>query len=72
VASGLSADLGGDGGLSVRVVVAQLRSTVVDLLQAAGASRISALASLPPTVPHPAVPPAVDVPESAAIEVDDR
>lgn len=72
VASGLSADLGGDGVLSVRVVVAQLRSTVVDLLQAAGASRISALASLPPTVPHPAVPPAVDVPESAAIEVDDR
>ncbi len=72
VAAGLSADLGVDGGLSVRVVVAQLRSTVVDLLQAAGAGRISALASLPPTVPHPAVPPAVDVTEFSPVDVDDR
>ena len=55
VARGLTADLGVDGGLSVRVVVAQLRSTVVDLMQAAGSSRISALATLPPTVAHPAV-----------------
>ncbi|MGZ4555820.1 MAG: FUSC family protein, partial [Mycobacteriaceae bacterium] len=38
----------------------QLRSTVVDLLQVAGASRVSALASLPPTVPRPAVPPDVE------------
>lgn len=60
VARGLTADLGVDGGLSVRVVVAQLRSTVVDLLQAAGASRISALATLPPTVVHPAVAPNLD------------
>jgi uncharacterized membrane protein YgaE (UPF0421/DUF939 family) len=60
VARGLTADLGADGGLSVRVVVAQLRSTVVDLMQAAGASRISALAMLPPTVQHPAVAPYLD------------
>lgn len=57
VSRGLTPDLGLDGGLSVRVVVAQLRSTVLDLMQAAGSSRISALATLPPTVPHPAVPP---------------
>ena len=60
VSRGLTADLGLDGGLSVRVVVAQLRSTVVDLMQAAGASRISALAALPPTVAHPAVEPQLD------------
>jgi len=38
-------------------VVGQLRSTVVDLLQVAGASRVSALASLPPTVAHPPITP---------------
>jgi len=47
--------------LSLRVVVAQLRSTVVDLLQATGSSRIAALACLPPTVANPAVAPDVDV-----------
>lgn len=60
VAAGMASDLGRDGGLSVKVVVGQLRSTVVDLLQATGASRVSALASLPPTVPNPAVPPDVE------------
>ncbi len=61
VASGLTADLSANGGLSLRVVVAQLRSTVVDLLQATGSSRIAALACLPPTVANPAVAPDVDV-----------
>ncbi len=60
VAAGMASDLGNDGGLSVKVVVGQLRSTVVDLLQVAGASRVSALASLPPTVRRPAVPPDVE------------
>ena len=57
VAAGMVSNLGGDGGLSVTVVVGQLRSTVVDLLQVAGASRVSALASLPPTVAHPPINP---------------
>jgi hypothetical protein len=34
-------------GLSAHVVLAQVRSTIVDLLQVAGLSRISALATLP-------------------------
>jgi uncharacterized membrane protein YgaE (UPF0421/DUF939 family) len=44
-----SADAGviGIGGTSTRVVVAQLRSTVVDLLQATGMARSDAVASLP-------------------------
>ncbi|GGC62031.1 hypothetical protein GCM10011410_13130 [Hoyosella rhizosphaerae] len=45
------------GGLSSGVVLAQVRSTLVDLFQVAGLKRVSALATLPPTVPHPAVPP---------------
>jgi hypothetical protein len=49
-----------DAGLSAVVVLAQIRSIVVDLLQVAGLSRISALATLPPTVDHPAVPPELD------------
>jgi len=57
VAAGMASDLGANGGLSVTVVVGQLRSTVVDLLQVAGASRVSALASLPPTVAHPPITP---------------
>lgn len=57
VAHRLHPALGLDGGLSMRVVVAQLRSGVVDLLQAAGSSRTAALATLPPTVAHPGVPP---------------
>lgn len=50
VAGGLSADLGASGGLSVRVVTAQLRSLVVDLQQAAGVGHDDALHTLPPTV----------------------
>lgn len=38
----------GEGGFSMRVVVAQLRSIAVDLLQATGMSRDEALAALPP------------------------
>ncbi|MBP2475690.1 uncharacterized membrane protein YgaE (UPF0421/DUF939 family) [Crossiella equi] len=37
-----------EGGFSVRVVVAQLRSIAVDLLQATGVSRDDAIAELPP------------------------
>ncbi|SDD54612.1 FUSC family protein [Rhodococcus tukisamuensis] len=44
-------------GISATVVFAQIRSLIVDLLQVAGLSRISAIATLPPTVPHPAYPP---------------
>lgn len=40
-------------GLSATVVYAQIRSLLVDLLQTAGLKRISALATLPPTVDHP-------------------
>lgn len=50
VASGLAADLGLTGGLSVRVVTAQLRSLVVDLLRVTGVTLDDALATLPPTV----------------------
>lgn len=42
------AALAGEGGFSVRVVVAQLRSIAVDLLQATGVSRDDAIAALPP------------------------
>ncbi|MFC9896942.1 aromatic acid exporter family protein [Nocardia sp. NPDC127579] len=45
-------------GLSAHVVFAQVRSIVVDLMQACGMRRISAMALLPPTVPNPYVPPA--------------
>ncbi|WP_330251860.1 FUSC family protein [Nocardia sp. NBC_00565] len=45
-------------GLSAHVVFAQTRSMLVDLLQVCGMQRISAMALLPPTVPHPHVPPA--------------
>ena len=41
-------NLSPDDGFSVRVMVAQLRSTVVDLLVATGISRADALAALPP------------------------
>jgi uncharacterized membrane protein YgaE (UPF0421/DUF939 family) len=45
-------------GLSAHVVFAQLRSTLVDLLQVAGMQRVSALALLPPTVENPYITPA--------------
>ncbi|RJO77222.1 aromatic acid exporter family protein [Nocardia panacis] len=44
-------------GLSAHVVFAQVRSTLVDLMQVCGVKRISAMALLPPTVPHPFVAP---------------
>lgn len=44
-------------GLSATVVFAQIRSLVVDLLQVAGMKRISAIATLPPTVEKPAYQP---------------
>lgn len=44
-------------GLSAHVVFAQIRSTLVDLMQVCGVKRISAMALLPPTVPHPFVTP---------------
>lgn len=45
--------------LSEQVVFAQCRSIMVDLLQACGLSRLSAVATLPPTTSHPAMPPEV-------------
>lgn len=44
-------------GLSAHVVFAQIRSTVVDLMQVCGLQRVSAIALLPPTVPNPYVTP---------------
>ncbi len=44
-------------GLTETVVLAQLRSILVDMMQVAGLSKISALATLPPTVRTPAVEP---------------
>lgn len=44
-------------GLSAHVVFAQVRSIVVDLMVVCGMQRISAIALLPPTVPHPYVTP---------------
>jgi uncharacterized membrane protein YgaE (UPF0421/DUF939 family) len=48
VGGSLGAALAGESGFSGRVVVAQLRSTVVDLLLACGVSRQDGLAALPP------------------------
>lgn len=48
-----------DATLSEQVVFAQCRSLVVDLLQVCGLSRRSAVATLPPTTPYPAMPPEV-------------
>lgn len=44
-------------GLTETVMLAQVRSILVDMLQVAGLSRISALAALPPTVRTPKVEP---------------
>jgi uncharacterized membrane protein YgaE (UPF0421/DUF939 family) len=57
VAKGARPELVAGAGLSAHVVFAQLRSTIVDLMQVAGVQRISALAQLPPTVEHPYVTP---------------
>lgn len=59
VASGAKPELIDNAGLSATVVLAQLRSIIVDLLQVAGLKRISALATLPPTVEKPGVTPDV-------------
>ncbi|AUS78951.1 hypothetical protein C1701_11935 [Actinoalloteichus sp. AHMU CJ021] len=48
VAKAANAELLESGGFSMRVVVAQLRSVAVDLLQATGMSRDDAVAVLPP------------------------
>ncbi|MFI1915479.1 aromatic acid exporter family protein [Nocardia sp. NPDC020380] len=50
-------DLVDGAGISAHVVFAQLRSIVVDLMQVCGVRRLSAMALLPPTVPHPYVTP---------------
>ena len=57
VAKKLSPDLVEGAGVSATVVFAQMRSLVVDLLQVAGLKRISAIATLPPTVDRPAYEP---------------
>ena len=57
VASGLKPELVENAGLSATVVFAQIRSLTVDLLQVAGLKRISAIATLPPTVEKPAYRP---------------
>ncbi|NLU83220.1 FUSC family protein [Rhodococcus sp. HNM0569] len=57
VAAGLKPSIVENAGLSATVVFAQLRSLLVDLLQVAGLKRISAIATLPPTVEHPAYRP---------------
>lgn len=57
VAAGARPELVEGAGISATVVLAQIRSLTVDLLQVAGLRRISAIATLPPTVPRPAYPP---------------
>lgn len=57
VAAGLQRELVSDGGITETVVLAQMRSILVDMLQVAGLSKISALATLPATVSTPAVKP---------------
>ena len=46
-----------DSGMTEMVMLAQIRSILVDVMQVAGLSKISALATLPPTVRTPAVSP---------------
>jgi len=57
VAKQAKPDLVEGAGLSAHVVFAQIRSTVVDLMQVCGLQRVSAIALLPPTVPNPYVTP---------------
>ncbi len=57
VSSGMKPELVESAGISATVVFAQIRSLIVDLLQVAGLGRISAIATLPPTVPKPAYRP---------------
>ncbi len=60
VAAAARFDLVKDAGLSANVVLAQIRSTIVDLMQVAGMERVAAIATLPPTVPNPYYPPDVE------------
>ncbi len=46
-----------DPGLTETVMLAQIRSVLVDMMQVAGLSKISAVATLPPTVRTPSVEP---------------
>lgn len=57
VAAGLQRELVSEGGITETVVLGQMRSILVDMLQVAGLSKISALATLPQTVSKPAVTP---------------
>lgn len=57
VAKKMGPDLVAGAGVSATVVFAQMRSLIVDLMQTAGLKRISAIATLPPTVEHPAYEP---------------
>lgn len=57
VAKQADPDLVTGAGLSAHVVFAQIRSTLIDLMQVCGVQRVSALALLPPTVPNPYVMP---------------
>lgn len=59
LAAKMRPELVADATLSETVIFAQCRSLVVDLLQVCGLSRLSAVATLPPTVPRPAMPPEV-------------
>ena len=59
VAAGARRELVAGSGLTETVMLAQLRSILVDMLQVAGLAKISALATLPPTVESPAVEPEV-------------
>lgn len=47
-------------GMTETVMLAQIRSVLVDMMQVAGLSKISALATLPPTVRNPAVEPEIE------------
>lgn len=57
VGKGATRELVDGAGLSAHVVLAQIRSMVVDLMQVCGMRRLSAMALLPPTVPNPYVTP---------------
>ncbi len=57
IAKKMDPELIAGAGVSATVVFAQMRSLIVDLLQTAGLKRITAIATLPPTVEHPAYDP---------------
>ncbi|BDB62172.1 MULTISPECIES: FUSC family protein [Rhodococcus] len=57
IAKKMDPELIAGAGVSATVVFAQMRSLLVDLLQTAGLKRITAIATLPPTVEHPAYDP---------------